>query len=360
MKAIHKSIHKSKEKVAENGIYIYGIVPNFYGAEHFRSLEKANVYAIPLQNVSAIVSDVEREPVAYLNMESTGKTLEQYHNTIEQIIALGFYMILPMKPGTYVNTRQEILTILAKGHDLFISSFNQIENMIELDLTVSWIDFKGLLKDLSSHPEIIELRDSIMKRDGSFSQADHVKTGMLVREKLNEKNKLVEMKILNVLTSFSTNLKLHEVLDDQVISNAAFMIKRNLKDKFIQTVGQFNEEYSGLLNFNLTGPLPCYSFYTIEVKELSPEQVDCAKKELGLNEEPLELVVKRAYLNYARLFHPEVNQDNGVEERFKRIRMAYNTLLEYSMAVKQSSEIESTSLINEKTIQKMFLVKVKD
>jgi hypothetical protein len=74
----------------------------------------------------------------------------------------------------------------------------------------------------------------------------------------------------------------------------------------------------------------------------------------------LEPVVKRAYLNYARLFHPDSHRDNGDEERFKRIRMAYHTLLEYSMAVKQSSEIESATLINEQTIKKMFLVKVKD
>ena len=346
--------------MATSRIYIYGIVPNFYGAEHFRSLEKVGVSAIPLQNISAIVSNGEIESMAVSEGESTAKMLEHYHITIEQVIALGFYMILPMKPGTYVNTKQEVITILAKGYDLFISSFNQIENMTEVDLTVTWSNFRELLKDLASHPEIVELRDSIIKKNRCFSQSDHVKTGMLVREKLNEKNKQIELKILNVLTSFSTNLKLHEVLNDQIISNAAFLIKRNLKDKFIQMIGQFNEEYCGILNFKLTGPLPCYSFYTIEVKELSPEKIACAKRELGLNEEPLEPVVKRAYLNYARLFHPDSHSDNGDEERFKRIRMAYHTLLEYSMAVKQSSEIEPATLINEKNINKMFLVKVKD
>jgi hypothetical protein len=351
---------KSKEKVATSRIYIYGIVPNFYGAEHFRSLEKAGVFAIPLQNISAIVSIEEMESLSVSNRESNNKLLEYYHTTIERVIALGFYMILPMKPGTSVNTRQEVLTILAKGHDLFISSFNQTENMTELDLSVTWNDFSGLLKDLSSHPEIIELRNSIIRKNGSFTQADHVKTGILVREKLSEKNKQLELKILNILTSFSTNLKLHEVLNDQIICHAAFLIRRNLKDKFIQMIGQFNEEYNGVLNFKLTGPLPCYSFYTIEVIELSPEKIACAKRELGLNEEPLEPLVKRAYLDYARLFYPDPYHENGDEERFKRIRMAYHTLLEYSLAVKQSSEIESVSMINEKTIQKMFLVKVED
>jgi hypothetical protein len=346
--------------MAKNGIYIYGIVPNFYGAEHFRSLEYAGVYAIPLQNISAIVSDWDIDSVDFSNAETFAQQLVHHQLTIERVMTLGFTMILPMKLGTIVNAKEEVKTILAKGHDLFISSFNHIENMTEIDLTVTWADFGGILKELSFHPEVIALRESIFKKDNFLLQADQVKTGMLLRERLHEKNKNIELKILNVLTSFSTNLKLHEVLNDQMISNAAFLINRNLKEKFKQMVGQLKEEFNGMLNFKLAGPLPCYSFFTIEVKELSPEKIAFAKKELGLSDEPSEPVIKRAYLDYARLFQTDARHDNGDKERFKRINMAYHTLLEYSMAVKQASHTEFTSLVNKKTIQKMYLVKMKD
>ena len=355
-----KPIFKIKENMAIGGLYIYGIVPNFYGGAHFRSLKNAGVYAIPFQNISAIVGDRENKSLDLSNRESVYQMLMHHQIVIDQIIALGFIMILPMKPGTSVIAKDEVLTILTKGHDLFISSFNHIENMMEIDLIVTWSDFGGVLKDLSSHPEIVEETDSNVKKNGIFSQTDHVKTGMLVWEKLIAKNKEIELKILNVLTSFSTNLKLHEVINDQMIINAAFLIKRNLKEKFKQRVVQFDQEFNGLLHFKLSRPLPCYSFFTIELKELNPEKIAFAKRELGLNEEPSELVIKKAYLEYIKQFHPDAQYNNGAEDRFKRIRMAYNTLIEYSMAVKQSSDIEFTSLVNDKITQKMFLVKMKE
>ena len=49
------------------GIYIYGIIPNFYSAEMFRSLENFGIYTINYQNISAIVSEKENVPFDYLD-----------------------------------------------------------------------------------------------------------------------------------------------------------------------------------------------------------------------------------------------------------------------------------------------------
>ena len=46
--------------MATKGIYIYGIIPNFYSAEMFRSLVNTGIYTISYQNISAIVSERER------------------------------------------------------------------------------------------------------------------------------------------------------------------------------------------------------------------------------------------------------------------------------------------------------------
>ena len=39
------------------GIYIYGIVPNFYETEYFRLLKNLGVNFVSFENISAIVSD---------------------------------------------------------------------------------------------------------------------------------------------------------------------------------------------------------------------------------------------------------------------------------------------------------------
>src|SRR5664279_1385987 len=103
--------------MAKIGIYIYGIVPNFYGAEHFRSLEKAGVYAIPLQNISAIVSDKEMTTINFSDRKSLAQQMMLHRKTIEEVANMGFPMILPMRLGTFVHAKDEVLTILAKGYD---------------------------------------------------------------------------------------------------------------------------------------------------------------------------------------------------------------------------------------------------
>ncbi|MFA5820201.1 MAG: GvpL/GvpF family gas vesicle protein [Bacteroidales bacterium] len=343
-----------------NGIYIYGIVPNFYGADMFRSLENSGVYAIPFQNISAIVSDSESAPFDSLDRESLGYLLVHHQKTIEDLMGKGFNMIIPMRLGTIDSSREDVLKILENGHDLIIDTLNKIQYLTEIDLAVTWADFSGTLKDIAKHPDIIAMKDNLMKNIDKLSQDDQMKVGMLVQAKLKEKNTKVELNILDSLSPICLDIKTHEVMNDQMVTNSAFLINRNKKEKFEQVIDQLDEEYKGLLNFKLVGPLPCYSFYTIEVKELNPENVAQAKIELGLREESSESEIKKAYLEKAKLFHPDAHPDNGDEENFKRINKAYLTLLDYSAAAKQSLKEEHISLAKERVIENLILVKIKE
>ena len=171
------------------GIYIYGIVPNFYNSDMFRSLKNSGVYTMTFQNISAIVSDRENAQLDSLDRESLAHLLVHHQKTIEEIMAIGFIMILPMKFGTVVRAKEEVLSILAKGHDLIIDTLKKIEYLTEIDLAVTWADFSGTLKDIATHPDIIAMKDNIMKNIDKLSQDDQMKVGMLVQAKLKEKRK---------------------------------------------------------------------------------------------------------------------------------------------------------------------------
>ncbi len=342
------------------GIYIYGIVPNFYGTTQFQLLENSGVYAITFQNISAIVSNRESAVLDYTDRESLGRLLVHHQKTIETLMEKGFNMILPMRLGTIVSSKEEGFNILKRGYDLIIEALNKIEYLTEIDLAVTWADFPGTLKYLSNHPDIIALKDHILKNIDKISQIDQVKVGILIKEKLDEKNKLVELKILDALSSYSLDIKMHQVMNDQMITNSAFLINRKNKNKFEQVINQLDEEYNGTLNFKLVGPLPCYSFYTLEVNELNPEHVEEARKELGMKETTTESEIKKAYLEKAKLFHPDAQLENGDEKNFNRINKAYHTLLDYSAAARQSSKDDVISLAKEKVIENLTLVKIKE
>jgi hypothetical protein len=106
--------------------------------------------------------------------------------------------------------------------------------------------------------------------------------------------------------------------------------------------------------------LPCYNFYTIEVKALNSDQVVQAKLGLGLKEETSESEIKKAYLEKAKLFHPDTNLDSEEAENFNIIQNAFRTLLDYTAAFKQSSKENLISLAKEKVVENLILVKIKE
>ena len=342
------------------GIYIYGIVPNFYGTTHFQLLENSGVYGITYQNISAIVSDREGVHLDYLDRESLGYLLVHHQETIEELQGKGFTMVIPMRLGTIAGSTDEVIKILTNGYDLIIDTLKKIEYLTEIDLVVTWANFAEVLINIADLPDVQELKHEIKKNSDIVTKVEQVKMGLLVQEKIDEKNKAIELEILDALSPFGLDIKIHKAMNDEMVTNSAFLINRNKQEKFENVIDQLDENYKGALNFKLVGPLPCYSFYTLEVHALNPEQVEQARKELGIKEKTTENEIKKAYLEKAKLFHPDNSDDNGDTENFNRINKAYHTLLDYSAAARQSSKEELISLTKEKVIENLILVKIKE
>ncbi|MEI6060743.1 MAG: GvpL/GvpF family gas vesicle protein [Bacteroidota bacterium] len=344
----------------KKGIYIYGIVPNFYATTQFQSLENSGVYTISFDNISAIVSDRESNQLDFSDKESLGHLLVHHQKTIETLMGKGFAMLIPMRLGTIVSTKNEVIKILSTGYELIFNTLKKIEFLSEIDLAVTWDNFSEVLTEISVHPEIIALKNEIFSKSETLTQLDQVKVGMLIQQKLEEKNKAIELRILDELSPLSIDIKIHDVMDDQMVSNAAFLIHSNKKEKFEHAIDSLDEQFQSSLKFKLVGPLPCYSFYTLEVKGLNLEAVEQAGLELGLKEITSETEIKKAYLENARLFHPDAHPAGGHEDSFNRINAAYHTILDYVAAARQTSKEDAIQLSRERLIENLILVKIKD
>ena len=343
-----------------HGLYIFGVVPNYLGAEQFRKLSEIGVFSIPFQKVSAIVSKSDAIDYKQLGTESLAKLLVDHQTTLERIMNMGFSTIIPMRLGTFATNTTEVIKILEKGYDLIISIIQKVANLIEYDIVATWGDFGKVIAELGSSPEVLELKRKIEMSGNNITQADQMSMGLLVKNLVDAKNAQCAAKITNAFGSICQNLKQHQVLNDQMVTNTALLMDQQQASLLEKTLDQLDESLNGELNFKMVGPLPCYSFYTVEVKELYFDDIEAARNELGLAVSTSEKKIKQAYLENARQFHPDTNSSDDGTQKFNRVNRAYQIMLDYLQSVKPASREELFSLEPDAVTENSFFLKLKE
>ena len=107
----------------------------------------------------------------------------------------------------------------------------------------------------------------------------------------------------------------------------AFLLPRCRQAEFDSRVEALDEELGGQLLFKVVGPLPPYSFSTVEVEQILPEDVAWASEQLGVEPTATGDEIRSAYLRQARLHHPDNNaQDQDAATLFKDDHAAYRLL----------------------------------
>jgi hypothetical protein len=97
-------------------------------------------------------------------------------------------------------------------------------------------------------------------------------------------------------------------------------------DAFHGRVDQLNALFCKQVNFQITGPLPPYSFAVVEVSRPSPEAINEAKLLLNLNEVAGEIEVRKAYRRLAA----EVSSDRRLVDKLAKARL---------MALRRASDL---------------------
>lgn len=151
-------------------------------------------------------------------------------------------------------------------------------------------------------------------------------------------------------------------MDDRMVINLACLINIDKQKDFDRKIEEINTEFAEKLNFRSVGPLPPYSFYTIDIKKMKFEEIDWAKKKLSLPDDFVtKNEVKKAYRKLAFSFHPDRNPNTpGIEKEFDELNKAYRILNGYGEACKQAGKEDSLSFSEEEFEKNKILVEVKD
>jgi hypothetical protein len=168
-------------------------------------------------------------------------------------------------------------------------------------------------------------------------------------------------KIQNALNTVYDCFKQHELMDDKMVANIAFLIDKTQEKEFYAKIEDLNTEFKELLNFRCVGPLPPYSFYTLEIKKMQFEEIDWARKKLGILRDCTSRdEIKKAYQRQAFVFHPDKNPGKpGIENEFGEIKKSYDMLLDYAHSCEQMGK--ANIILNEDEFKKnAVLVKLRE
>ena len=351
-------------KMGKKGIYLYGIINSNNASDLFTlkdSYKKENVYTIPYQDVSAVVSNSEIIDFTYSSKDASAQLLVWHQKVIEKIMGLK-YTIIPVRLGTFMVDEAEVKDILIKGYSLIKNIMEKIRDKIETDLVATWADFGLTLKEIGEEKEIKKLKEKILANPKRITVNDQMEVGVMIKKALDKKREKYALQIQTFLKRYCTAFKVHELMDDRMVINAAFLINIGQQKDFDRKVGEINTEFAEKLNFRCVGPLPSYSFYTLEIKKMKFEEIDWAKKKLRLLDDfAAKEEIKKAYRKLVFSLHPDRNPNTpGIEKEFDEVTKAYRILADYCGACKQAGSEDSLSFNEEELEKNTILVKVKD
>ena len=289
-------------------------------------------HAITWRGISAVVADAP--VVDYLAMPKgdLARLLVRHQQVIERVMAK--HTILPFRLGTMAESDERVQQILARGHRTITDTLHKAQGAVEIDVTATIGDFPSFLCHVADVAEIRQLKQSLSHMHEGVTLEDQMKVGMLVERHADEEKRAMSKEIHWGLNHLAEDFRVHDLMDDKMVLNSAFLVRRDRQGEFDDQVEQLNAQFDDELDFRCVGPLPPYSFYTLEVRVTDCEEVDWARRQLGLSGDFITVdAIKKAHRRLALTCHPDKNPGvPDIEQKFADMSRAYKLLLDYSRA----------------------------
>jgi hypothetical protein len=243
--------------------------------------------------------------------------------------------VVPVKFGTMARDEARVRKILESGYPQLTAALEVMEGMIELDLVAQWRDLFGVFQQIREDLEIKKLRAVVVAPPQEETIEERVRIGNLVKARLDQRREALGAEIVEALKPLALNLCPHALLDDRMILNTAFLVDRATEGEVGEILKRLNALYADCIDFRCVGPLPPYSFATVEVRSFEFEEIDSARRLLELGEQATLQDAKEAYRRLVQQCHPDLISDGGkvgqkANGAFEAVTRAYRLLGEYS------------------------------
>ena len=311
--------------------YIYGIVntDRTIILDTPQTLTTQAVYVLRHNGLGAVVGDCSDIEISSLPKEDIIRFLLKHQMVVEQIMRQAD--VLPVKFGTMLATNGDVLQLLSQGRQLFSSELANMRDKVEYEVAARW-DTQKVLHDISAEDAICHARNELASR-GQVAVEDRIRLGKMVKVAMDRKRVSYRKSIIDLLDKLAVDMQINPLISDDLVMNVAFLINKRELEKFDNAVKQLNDYFNNQLDFHIIGPLPPYSFATVEVTRVVAAKIEDAMKLLGLKEACSESAVKKAYRHLAAAVHPDSHTGGeNAKSGFIMLRQASDLLISWCRA----------------------------
>ena len=320
------------EEIAVEVLHLYCIAGNGTPPDlGLIGLGGHQVFAVRHRDLAAVVSPSPMLAYKSMKKEEVIPYLFVHQAVIERVMEGG--TVVPVKFGTAAQDQEEVRNILAKGYPRLKAALEAMQGKIELDVVVLWRELNPILQQIGGEEEIRRCKEAIAGRPPEETLQERMRIGQMVNARLDRRRQERAAKIVEALRGLALDVCLHALVDDPMILNAAVLLERGRQEEVAEALERLTAPTGEQIDFRCIGPLPPYSFSTVEIRRFEVEQLDRARRILGLGERATLSDLKGAYRRLAHQCHPDkgvVGQEPG--GRLAEVTEAYKVLADYCEA----------------------------
>lgn len=314
------------------GTYLYGFVES--GADAVLAVVgmdgQSPVRVVAVDGLACVVSEHRVTDLGARSKEALVRGVLAHQRVVECV--LGERAVLPVRFGTLLADGAEVGVLLAQARAQLVQALAGVQGKVELEVAATW-DLGRVLQDLAGDDAVRRAREAITEKGRPATLGDQIALGRLVQARADARRARYREAILEHLHPIVADVAVNALISDEMVANLAFLVERARQAEFEAAVERLDELLGRELTFRVIGPLPPYSFGTVEVTRVTQERLVEARQALRLGTIIDEGAVRQAYRRLAAENHRGLGPgEEPAPALLRELRGAHDLLLGYCRA----------------------------
>lgn len=338
-------------------LYVYCIA-DAKGIENpgISGLGGARVYALAQDGLTCLISQYEGEEFGKLSKEEVIRSLLVHQSVVEKVMEQN--TVLPVRFGTLLANDHEASRLLTQGRHRLLSALATFQNSVEIEVAATW-DTTRVLQELANTEQIMGARAAMSTMSPGEAVQYRIRAGQMLKEAMDHLRENYQEQILASLKPVALEAHTNVLLSDQMVMNVAFLMDKDRQPELDERVRLVDKLFEDKINFRVIGPLPPYTFATVEVTRPDWARVEGARQYLQLGDSISEPQIRLAYRRQAAAIHPDLlTGREKTSEHWARLREASETLISYCRGVADSESRESGLGVTKQDVERSLLINI--